>query len=170
MSDQVQCPNCGGYKTEEKDRTMTYGAPIPLDESRKKGCHSLWLRSSVFLIIGVVIVSMIFFADHQSTMALFVLMIYLPGALLGSGVLWLMRFWYMRTSSRPVEDVVYSYCCWICGYRWNWQSGTPLPVVNVRPDLIAKGEQRLRAEQEAYQDRVAHEMAELARRQANMRK
>ena len=168
MSDQVQCPNCGGYKTEEKDRTMTYGAPIPSDESRKKGCHSLWLRSSVFLIIGAVILSMIYFAMFQQSNARLAplgLVVFLTGALFWSGVLWLMRFWYIRTSSRPVQEVVYSYYCWICGYRWNWRLGTPLPVVNVQPDLIAKGEQRLR---EIEQDRIAHEMAENARRQSGM--
>jgi predicted RNA-binding Zn-ribbon protein involved in translation (DUF1610 family) len=40
----------------------------------------------------------------------------------------------------------YSYSCTLCGYQWSWQLGTPWPSVTVRPDLIAKGEQRLEKE------------------------
>jgi len=50
---------------------------------------------------------------------------------------------------------VYSICK-ICGNRWSWETDNP-PTVNVRPDLIAMGEQRLR-EQEA-QDAANQEAA-----------
>ena len=43
----------------------------------------------------------------------------------------------------------YFNACYLCGYKWEWQVGTPEPSINVRPDLMAKGEQRLREEEES---------------------
>jgi transposase-like protein len=44
---------------------------------------------------------------------------------------------------------LYRYLCHLCGYRWTWRTGTPYPPVTVRPDLIAKGEQKLQEEEAA---------------------
>lgn len=47
----------------------------------------------------------------------------------------------------------YTYLCHLCGYQWVWQSDQPWPQVNVRPDLIAKGEQKLEEEAAAQRKR-----------------
>jgi hypothetical protein len=41
----------------------------------------------------------------------------------------------------------YDYYCQLCGYRWTWRTGEPQPRINLRPDLIAKGNQRLEEEE-----------------------
>ena len=43
----------------------------------------------------------------------------------------------------------YDFQCVICGYKWNWKEGDPLPQVTVRPDLIHMGEKKLQKEEEA---------------------
>ena len=49
---------------------------------------------------------------------------------------------FQRSLKRGVT--VHFYQCILCGYEWQWIEGEPLPQVTVRPDLIAKGEERLR--------------------------
>ena len=46
------------------------------------------------------------------------------------------------------KDGSHEYRCDLCGYQWHWKPGTPYPAVSVRPDLIAKGEQKLREEEQ----------------------
>ena len=46
------------------------------------------------------------------------------------------------------KDGSLEYRCDLCGYQWQWKPGTPYPSIRVRPDLIAKGEQKLREEEE----------------------
>jgi hypothetical protein len=41
------------------------------------------------------------------------------------------------------------YVCRLCNQVWIWKPGTPYPEVHVRPDLIAKGEKKLREEQDS---------------------
>ena len=48
------------------------------------------------------------------------------------------------------KDGSTSYKCHLCDYAWTWKPGTPSPEIHVRPDLIAKGEKKLR--REAAQD------------------
>jgi hypothetical protein len=52
---------------------------------------------------------------------------------------------YKVNGRRPnTKTNVYSYLCDLCGYRWSWRKGAePWPDGHVRPDLIAKGEQKL---------------------------
>ena len=54
---------------------------------------------------------------------------------------------YRVSGRRPnTKSTTYYYSCALCGYQWSWQVGTPWPNVQVRPDLITKGEQRLQEE------------------------
>ncbi|MBX3051933.1 MAG: hypothetical protein KF753_10690 [Caldilineaceae bacterium] len=51
------------------------------------------------------------------------------------------------SGKRPnTQTNTYSYSCALCGYKWSWNTNTPWPIVQVRPDLIAQGEQKLQAE------------------------
>ena len=57
--------------------------------------------------------------------------------------------WAILYAARPKNPPGTKYYkCDLCGYAWYWGPGHPLPSVNIRPDLIAKGEQRLREEEE----------------------
>ena len=48
----------------------------------------------------------------------------------------------------PKAPPIHIYICRLCNCRWQWQEGTPLPDVKVNPDLIRKGAQRLKEEEE----------------------
>jgi hypothetical protein len=54
-----------------------------------------------------------------------------------------------------VVGTIYHYTCSLCGYKWPWRTGEPLPPVQIRPDLIAKGEERLEQERRQWEDAAA---------------
>lgn len=56
---------------------------------------------------------------------------------------------------RKLVGQIHKYTCYLCGYEWTWKTGDPLPQVNVRPDLIAKGEQRLEEERRRQAEAAA---------------
>jgi hypothetical protein len=45
--------------------------------------------------------------------------------------------------------MLYNYECRLCGYEWEWRSNTPRPVAIVRPELIARGAQKLEEDEKA---------------------
>lgn len=103
---QVQCPNCGGFKTRKV---------------REIRGASFWR----WFWTGV--------------------------AAWGFGLLITMPIYLVqkiKQSGDPMYD--YGYQCAICGYAWLQRPGETLPP-RVNPDLIRKGEARLRAEGEQRQ-------------------
>lgn len=134
---QVQCPNCGGFKVDEK-RRVRYPKSGKLDTDYGQGCYvafmlvagfvlgslALWWQDTLFF--GIVVVAVI---------------VYLIGA--------------ARMSNYPR---VYSCSCQLCGYRWTWERGQPEPEPHVRPDLIQQGMQKLEEEEKKRrrQEEAAH--------------
>lgn len=114
MAEQVQCPNCGGYRVETSE-VETLWDPVPLDE-RKKAIFSFPLIAPFAILFAVLFPN--FF--------------------------------------RKSRGKLYHYYCYLCGYKWAWETGTPTPQVNVRPDLIAKGEQRLEEERRRREEEYRH--------------
>jgi len=57
-----------------------------------------------------------------------------------------------KTTFRKVKDktvgVRYRSSCQLCGYQWYWKLGDSRSEVNVRPDLIGKGAQKLEEERQ----------------------
>ena len=47
------------------------------------------------------------------------------------------------------KDGSNEYACRLCKHIWKWKPGTPYPEIHLRPDLIDKGEKRLKEEQKS---------------------
>ena len=156
MSTQVQCPNCGGYKTETvKVEDVSVKENVTSDE-RKKNTIS-WLKAfPVYVAIALVLFflgGIIKDTDPSGSMLcgtfsiVFILI-----------AVFMIPYSMTRKTKKIRVGQIYSYYCYLCGYKWSWETGTPLPTVNVRPDLIASGEQRL--EEEARQAQIANRVAQ----------
>jgi hypothetical protein len=49
------------------------------------------------------------------------------------------------TRSTPASGKCHCKCL-LCEYEWDWELGAPPPLIHHRPDLQARGEQRLKEE------------------------
>jgi hypothetical protein len=135
MSDQVQCPNCGGYRVQTT------------------GVEKIWNREVVYLSEDEI-------KQRKRRIIIFGIFTFGLGFLLFSG-----KHAQEQLRSGTLykdKDVgeIYHFTCWICGYKWDWQTGTPKPTIKVRPDLIAAGEQRLREEEAAANAARANAIAQ----------
>ncbi len=128
MESQVQCPNCGGYKV---------GYQYPGDD----GCMT-WtfllagvggLFSCIFLTLLV-----IFEGIDLGNLAI--------AAFMGAGGALVLLIGIAALQPRHTHLLE----CHLCGYKWDTRS---TPPVTVRPELILKGEEKLRAEQEEERKR-----------------
>jgi transcription elongation factor Elf1 len=137
MTDQVQCPNCGGYKvnttTDKVDRKS--GNAVP-------GCGVLFVLF-FFAVIGW----LLGVGLNDAAYALCGLLI--TGTFI----------WGLSTYLKADKIKRYHHTCWLCGYKWIRREDEPLPPVNIRPDLIAKGEQKL--EEEAAEEEQRQHAAAL---------
>jgi hypothetical protein len=125
MESQVQCPNCGGY------RVASWAVKEwPIVGSAYQGV----------LILMVDLCFIVFaFAFYNNRN---------PGGL----------FWFFLITSFLLFSyallcfftpaIGHTFECLLCGKRWYLRLGEPSPGATVRPDLIARGEQRLREEEE----------------------
>ena len=59
---------------------------------------------------------------------------------------------YTKVTNSKVTG--YNYACLLCAYRWKWLIGTPLPETHVQPDLIMKGAEKLREDEEERRRRM----------------
>ena len=127
MEDQVQCPNCGGYKV---------GYQYPGDD----GCIT-----QLFLLAGGGGLLMCIFVTLLgiSELNLFGIGV---GAFLGIGSALMLLVGIAALQPKHTHLLE----CHLCSYKWDTRSN---PQVTVRPDLILKGEERLRAEQEEERKR-----------------
>lgn len=132
MPDQVQCPNCGGYKTDEHSEFVNPKTGKP---DLTSGGYCILMLLWLIIYVGLIFVLLLVFrADERNT----------PGCLI-SLVMVMIFIWFHIKYVRVGKDAqkFYKYECRICGYHWQWREGQPRPTINVRGDLIEKGEQRL---------------------------
>jgi hypothetical protein len=130
MANQVQCPNCGGYKVNED--------VIGIDSKTGKSfpvlgyCGFVVLLMVIYVMVGALWLAV--YGNKPTT-----------SSCLMSTVFILLFFWgtYKFNKREKRAWNLYKYECKLCGYQWEWREGQPRPTVNVRPDLIEKGEQRL---------------------------
>ncbi len=110
MTENVQCPNCGGYKVQNKG-----------DGSFNKAGWVLGCIVCAFFTAGLSLLAipLVFLLD-----------------------------------SKPREDGSIEYLCQLCGYKWFHIPGTPWPAINVRPELIREGAEKLRQEEEERRRRM----------------
>jgi rubredoxin len=142
MLGQVQCPNCGGYKTEvtnvrsigDFEGVLSKELPQPI------GCLAFLVGLGLALGWQWWFCSALFSGDILNIlMPLIAGVSLLVGSILG-----------LRWLNGQYHEVAkeYSYKCHLCGYEWMWRSDKPKPRVTVRPDLIVKGAQKLEEERE----------------------
>ncbi len=112
MEENIQCPNCGGYKVENKgDGSYSY-----------KGCA---IGAALLLAIPT----------FGFSLVLALLALFIP-------------------DQKPREDGSIEYLCELCGYKWFHTPGTPWPAINVRPELIREGSEKLKQEGEERRRRM----------------
>ena len=138
--DQLQCPNCGGFKNEDKIEYLNLAGGKVL----VPGCNT-WIVA--FLMAGIVWAGCAFLADlvgltkSETTRNAVQLAI----AVLSFVVFLFLLIGGYHGGNKSVKEAIkiHNLECRLCGYKWRWQEGTPYPTVTLRPDLIAKGEQEL---------------------------
>ena len=159
---QVQCPNDGGYKVST---TVVVVDRKTGKEVEKAGC-GCWSAAllGIFFAIVFLVMGIGSLVDHES----------LEGGIIGlvSGlcivgfiVLWMVLQY--KDYYKADKIIKYKHECLLCGYRWERREGEPPPEVHVRPDLIAKGAQRLEeeaAERRHQEEAAAHAFLEQQRR------
>jgi len=138
MSEQYQCPNCGGYKTSFSIEPIMRTEEVPYADSIPARIR----RGLILGIMGGISIG---------------LMASLVGGELNYGLQFgfivflvanLIAFLGKEIRSEKLGEY-YKLYCQICGYKWEWIKGQPWPAVTVQTDLIAKGSQRLEEEAQA---------------------
>lgn len=154
---QVQCPNCGGYKVETK-------ATVKIDPESGhqviEGAKSCLLLLFVFLLgpLGALFLFSAALASDQPISAVVFgalgIIGLVPTIIITAGIIkTIKREGGIKKGQKTVKK--YYYACHLCGYEWSRREDEPLPPVTLRPDLILKGEQRLREEAEEWARRAA---------------
>jgi hypothetical protein len=138
MTNQEQCPNCGGYKI---DRSIKRIDPKTGKQYESRFRDIMWIPISALLILC-------FYT-------------FIPNPIYSCGFAALVIAASIIVSKRSIEAhtyPLYSYYCNLCGYRWEWHEGQPWPKVKVNPDLMARGAQKLEEEaREAEEERKRQE-------------
>ena len=148
MSDQAQCPNCGGYKVvTEKSEVINSTEKLPISF----GKWTLQMILAIALLGGMGLFCSMTIGAAGSNLGLIPLG--LTGLLI---VLLLMLFpraaqqaseGKLTTSKTRKVGTMYHLYCQICGYKFDWDNRTPWPRVQTNPDLLAKGAARLEVEE-----------------------
>lgn len=134
MSNQAQCPNCGGYKISST--TIDIKQKMPKSTSK-------YLKDVFWALVLLVFLG---FVDSQ-----------LGSPCSGIAFIVLLVVLFQRTEMKKIGEY-FNFTCLLCGYRWEWREGQPWPKVKVNPDLIAKGAQKLEEEaREAEEERKRQE-------------
>ena len=124
-SEQVQCPNCGGYRTSATD------IKEKLDERyyEKVSIGEMIFYWFCFVITGYGICGLALLNEYIRTI--------------------LFKGEYIITD----KTVGYIYLCGLCNYQWDWMIGTPKQIVNSKPDLLVLAAKKLAEEEEARRRR-----------------
>ena len=145
MTDQLQCPNCGGFKTSDKVTYFDTATRKPI--SKVSGCGCLFMA---FLALGGLIQILApWAAGSKQNEAI------ANAILIGTAILLLALYLFAKYSSSRAVSVAQKkneLDCSLCGYQWRWMEGDPYPNVTVNPNLIAKGEAQLRTQAQARRD------------------
>lgn len=133
MDGQVQCPNCGGYRVS----TTTFWAGGRLRRKPSTfGPYWAWfqvLAGACMVIVGLVIA--LAASGDPMPLSLGIMFAAIGAFEIVMGVL-----------GMNVKTSHWNQHCILCDYQWKERPGDPKPVVQVRPDLIQKGAQRLQEE------------------------
>jgi hypothetical protein len=144
MSAAYQCPNCGGYKTDAESIMGDETVEIPYIN------RFTWLNNislGCLIYIGLVIGMMFIFGhlSYSNGLSIFIFGFPLLFAIVipiinNNKIKEKAQRGEKRRMNRPVA-IGYHYHCTICGNKWTWFKGDPIPQVTVRPNLIAMANQ-----------------------------
>lgn len=137
MSDQLQCPNCGGFKTNDKVIHLDSTTRTPIQSMGSCGC--LFVS---FLFLGGLVQILGPWASSSKQNGEIA-----NAVLIGTVVLLVVIYILSRhtiNQRRALALKRHELECNLCGKQWRWDEGDPYPAVTVQPDLIAKGDERLR--------------------------
>jgi hypothetical protein len=149
MANQVQCPNCGGYKTETRTTLVDRRSNKPL-LIQPQAAMWMMLFSTILCCAGFQTLIVWNAGPKDQSPWLCLGSMFLASIILF--VLPVAKYGLNRTWSEAGYEV-YHHRCYLCGYEWSRREDEPLPPVTVRPDLIAKGEQKLEEEREEEERR-----------------
>ncbi len=162
MSDQIQCPNCGGYRVTAKRKELL----DPRTGRRAGSCLEVVLLATMqaFLYISVVTPCAVVGVFLQRGRA------GVPHALLllvlGAAMFLVTRAGTAYFTRRYTVERLHLECQ-LCGYRWSWRTDEPLLQYRADPELIQRGAQKLSEEAEArrLQEQAAAQFLDHQRRQ-----
>ena len=158
---QVQCPNCGGYRvvTEKTDSiTETHEIVKPGSETAERNSINFFivLAGGFFVLAFAISKWQIDWIDSLQKFILTVGFAACGFACVGGAIISVRDFLQVRKTGvlrvRHTVEIAerYQFYCQLCGYRWIWRTDEPYPKVNVRPDLIAKANQKIEEEAAAW--------------------
>ncbi len=151
MTLQTQCPNCGGFRVTNLENERVYSGAYNA-VSRKE-------RRTTILMLVVLTALMVVCCPLSVASDDFNALLILMGIGLVLTVLaWVFGLLRLRQGNPEIVGVIRSFECDLCGYKWTERPGQQKPNIQVRPDLIAAGEQRLReAEERRRREAEAYE-------------
>ena len=144
---QVQCPNCGGY------RTAISGTRVKGNSGREVvGCGFLMFLP---IVVGFGAACVVAWQQQQAKEARGVEGDPFMPLWVGLAVFFAVAIvsFLIDRSSRKGDVRAYRGGCAICGYTWLHRSDEAPPEVTVRPDLIQKGYERLQEEEREEEER-----------------
>ncbi|MDP2673647.1 MAG: hypothetical protein Q8Q00_01930 [Dehalococcoidia bacterium] len=139
---QIQCCNCGGYKTSWVSsryfelKTGREGTPRG---NWPWAAYTLWFLGA--LVVAIPVTVGLAQGDPSSFGGLLVLALW-------SAPFLAIAYWNETKPRKEMLREECGYSCDICGYTWTSGQGEPAANITVRPDLIAKGNQLLEEEEE----------------------
>ena len=159
---QVQCSNCGGFRINGERISRKPGSDKLFHEAYQYIPLIIW--SLLGWIIPLVIFSSIFSWMEWGSGSSFTTdlhnfyydyeqMLHTFAWIIGLGFYSGIGYWFYHHWVRNLTLYGYDYTCIICGYKWRWKDGDPMPLITVRPDLIHMSEKKLQEEEEARRRR-----------------
>jgi hypothetical protein len=142
MPNQTQCPNCGGYKITYQ-KTPIQQRVLLSDSVRRMGRIIMFIIAVPLLGASVLVMILGFVFGVDLDMCSVGSPVFAVGAVIVLLIAVFNPDWAM-TYPKVIGNI-YHFSCDICGYRWEWHEGQPVPPVNLHPGLIAKGSEKFKA-------------------------
>jgi hypothetical protein len=128
-AEQVQCPNCGGYRTSATDITEK----LDIKQYEKVSIEGMIFYWFCFVITAFGFYGLALLSENVRTVL------------------------FTGKYTITTKTIGYKYLCGLCNYKWDWMIGTPKPIVNSKPDLIVLAAKKLEEEEEARRRRRLNE-------------
>jgi hypothetical protein len=137
MEEQIQCPNCGGFRVKVT-KDIYYGNTENFERASIGKRILLFFPWYIVAALSIGFIGLPYLdKDFRVWMGDFTSLVFKG-----------------RYTIKDASHYLAHNECVICGYKWEWDSTTPKPKVMVRPGLIATGEKKLQEEEEERRRRA----------------